>query len=349
MLTVCIIAKNEGLNIEECLVPFSSLTDSFVVVDTGSSDDTKDRALSKGAKVYDFVLENDFSSARNFALEQVKSEWVMMVDADHRMGTEDLRKLKDFLERNDDFDVADLQCEFDGSYAYLPRLWKTSLGLRYKYPVHEYLEVPADLRRTQLDLVVRDPLPRNHVESRKYYIQIMEAYVKKHPEDHRMLYYLISDNRFLRRYKKVVEWGEKYLASNPLNDNQVARVFNHLGYALWKLGLLKQAELAFQHATEFDASLVDSYLLAGDMKFSEANFSDALEWYKHAENCEFKGFKPYHLKPEKYTFEPKRKLALTLHKLGKAEEGLSYLREALALKPHDKELHSLLKTMTQPS
>jgi hypothetical protein len=81
-LVAVVLTRNEAPQIGECL---ASLTwaDSCVVFDSGSTDQTVERAEERGAIVihHPFV---DFASQRNAALETVDAEWVFFVDADER-------------------------------------------------------------------------------------------------------------------------------------------------------------------------------------------------------------------------------------------------------------------------
>ncbi|EKC72033.1 glycosyl transferase, group 2 family protein, partial [human gut metagenome] len=48
----------------------------LIIVDTGSTDRTKEIALKYTDKVYDFEWINDFAAARNFGLEKAKRQMV---------------------------------------------------------------------------------------------------------------------------------------------------------------------------------------------------------------------------------------------------------------------------------
>lgn len=91
-LSVIILTYNEEKNIGDCLQSVRSLTDDVFVVDSGSTDRTVEIARSFGANVIHHPFEN-YSQQRNWALQHlpVQHEWVLNLDADHRM-TELLRK-----------------------------------------------------------------------------------------------------------------------------------------------------------------------------------------------------------------------------------------------------------------
>lgn len=96
-ISVCIIGKNEEQHIESCLAPLVSLPFETVYVDTGSSDRTKELAAGHGAKIYDFAWVDDFSAARNFALEKASHEYVLFLDCDEYLTDLDMSALCDAL------------------------------------------------------------------------------------------------------------------------------------------------------------------------------------------------------------------------------------------------------------
>ncbi len=84
-ISVCIIAKDERENIERAVASVVDGVDEVLVVDTGSKDDTAAIAERAGARVISYEWQDDFSAARNFALDNVSSEWVLQLDADEAL------------------------------------------------------------------------------------------------------------------------------------------------------------------------------------------------------------------------------------------------------------------------
>ena len=76
-LTLSMIVKNEEQYLHGCLKSVKDVADEIIIVDTGSTDSTKDIASSFGAKIYDFDWIDDFSAARNFALEKSTGDWIL--------------------------------------------------------------------------------------------------------------------------------------------------------------------------------------------------------------------------------------------------------------------------------
>ena len=92
-ISVCIIAKNEEAHIEKCLAALSPYDFEIILVDTGSTDRTKEIASQYADKVLDFTWINDFSAARNFSLEQASHDYVLILDCDEIVLSLDRAKL----------------------------------------------------------------------------------------------------------------------------------------------------------------------------------------------------------------------------------------------------------------
>ena len=76
------IVKNEQENLPTCLASVEGIFDEIVVVDTGSSDRTKEIAREFGAKVFDFEWIDHFAAARNEALSHATGDYAFWLDAD---------------------------------------------------------------------------------------------------------------------------------------------------------------------------------------------------------------------------------------------------------------------------
>lgn len=85
LISLCMIVKNEEKNLPRCLDSVKDVVDEMIIVDTGSSDKTKEIARSYGAKVFDFKWIDDFAAARNYSLEKATGEWILVLDADEEL------------------------------------------------------------------------------------------------------------------------------------------------------------------------------------------------------------------------------------------------------------------------
>ena len=76
------IVKNEELVLARCLDSLKEIADEFIIVDTGSTDKTKEIAKNYTDQIYDYKWEDDFSKARNFSFSKATKEYIYCADAD---------------------------------------------------------------------------------------------------------------------------------------------------------------------------------------------------------------------------------------------------------------------------
>lgn len=101
-LSVCIIAKNEQHNIVRCLESLKPYSFEIVVVDTGSTDATKQIAAEFTDRIYDFEWCDDFAAAKNFAISKASNFYVMILDSDEFLEKIDVEELYRMIETNPD-------------------------------------------------------------------------------------------------------------------------------------------------------------------------------------------------------------------------------------------------------
>jgi len=88
-IAILIQTHNEEKNIEACIASARLLSDTVIVVDMESTDKTQELARNYGATVVSFPFSHYVEPGRAFAIQQIKSDWVFILDADERM-TKDL-------------------------------------------------------------------------------------------------------------------------------------------------------------------------------------------------------------------------------------------------------------------
>ena len=102
-ISLCMIVKNEQQTLSRCLESVRDVVDEIIIVDTGSTDSTKDVAKKYTDKIYDFKWIDDFSSARNFSFSKASMDYCMWLDADDIISEKNkvkLLKLKNRLSTN---------------------------------------------------------------------------------------------------------------------------------------------------------------------------------------------------------------------------------------------------------
>lgn len=100
-VSVLIQTHNEEKHIEECIKSARYLTDSIVVVDMKSTDNTSKIAKQNGATVISFTSYPFYvEPAREFGIKEIKTEWVMILDADERMTKNLAREIREKTDCN---------------------------------------------------------------------------------------------------------------------------------------------------------------------------------------------------------------------------------------------------------
>ena len=149
-VSLCMIVKNEEAVLRRCLDSVADLVEEIIIVDTGSSDRTKEIAGEYTDKVYDFEWINDFSAARNFAFSKATRDYIYSADADEVLDEENHRRFK-ILKENllPEIEIVQMkygnQLHFGTVYnfdeEYRPKLFKRIREFQWIEPIHETIRI----------------------------------------------------------------------------------------------------------------------------------------------------------------------------------------------------------------
>jgi tetratricopeptide (TPR) repeat protein len=203
-VSLCLIARDEEHNLPDCLGPLADLVGEIVVVDTGSSDRTREVAARLGARVFDFPWVDSFAAARNESLRHARLPWVLWLDADDRLDAANRDRLRGMLASLPDDQSAYLMQQqsgpADGTEVGMGvdhvRLFRNHPAIRWDYRVHEQI-VPAILRHggrlRRTDIAIRhvgyqDPALRKRKEERN--LRLLRMQDADRPDDSATLFHL---------------------------------------------------------------------------------------------------------------------------------------------------------------
>ena len=143
MLSLSWIVRDEATRIEACLRSVQDFVDEMVVVDTGSTDETVALAQACGARIEHLEWPGDFAPARNAALEHVKGDWVLVLDADEQLRTEAIPKLKALMAQPDVLVINLLRHELGAAmapYSNVSRLFRRHPRIQWSKPYHSMID-----------------------------------------------------------------------------------------------------------------------------------------------------------------------------------------------------------------
>ena len=145
-ISVCMIVKNEESVLARCLDSLEGLYEELIIVDTGSTDKTREIAASYTDRVYDFEWTGNFSDARNFSFSKASCEYIYAADADEVVDEENrlkFRMLKEAL--IPEVEIVQMyygnQLSQNSIYNYdrelRPKLYKRLREFVWQEPIHE--------------------------------------------------------------------------------------------------------------------------------------------------------------------------------------------------------------------
>ncbi len=100
-LALAMIVRNAAQDLSICLKSARHIVNEIVIVDTGSTDSTREVAAHFGAQVISEPWRQDFSAARNASIAAVECGWVIVLDADEELDQKAARALPSLLRGKD--------------------------------------------------------------------------------------------------------------------------------------------------------------------------------------------------------------------------------------------------------
>lgn len=257
-LSQCMIVKNEEKNIRRALSWGKDIVCEQIIVDTGSTDRTVEIAREMGAKVYYFQWCDDFSAAKNYAIEQAAGDWIAFLDADEYFSREDAEKLIDLLAEIEDSKLAEenphlmIRCawvQLDGegrpfSVSVQDRIFRNLPEIRYSGRIHEQIGrwggnegplVCIDERKT-LSIMHTGYVPSVMKEKEKWErnIQMLLWEIEENPEELTPYAYLGDAYVGMGDIRKAIEVYEKTLTGTP-GENVNEYCYMNAGKSLLRL------------------------------------------------------------------------------------------------------------------
>ncbi len=170
-ISVCMIVKNEEKVLSRCLESLKCIADEIIIVDTGSSDATKEIAARYTDKVYDFEWIYDFSAARNLSFSKATMDYIYVADADEVIDEDNIQKfllLKEKMVK--EIDIVQMiyanQLLYNTTYNFdeehRPKLYKRLRTFRWEEPIHESVVITPVIYDS--DIVIKHLPTSNHAD-----------------------------------------------------------------------------------------------------------------------------------------------------------------------------------------
>ena len=351
-LSLAMIVRDEESLIRRVLTDAGAVCDELVVVDTGSSDNTRAIAAEAGASVHEIPWRDDFATARNASFAWCSGDWILWLDADDVLP--DLTKraiieLKEWLP--DDLDLV------AGPYHYTihddgtvllkvirERLIRRQSGVRWEGRVHEV--IPFDEARSILvpELVVEHrPAPDRRALNADRNIRILEREIEGGHPTPRTLFYYANELYDHLRYAEASNAYRNFLAADrrPSADRYWAHLY--LAESARVLGDEETVLDASVKAIGEDPSRAEAYVSLGRVFFDRGQWEKALPLFVAATSSTppVTGF----VRNVDYLYGPWDFLSVCLDRLGRRHEALAAAEKALPGNPEADRIRSNMRWM----
>lgn len=347
MITVslCMIVKNEEELLRRCLTSVSDLVDEIIIVDTGSTDNTKEIARSFTDKVYDFQWINDFSAARNFAFSKATKEYQFWLDADDVM-IEHNRNLFLELKKTLSPEVDMVLFKYDylvdkndkALYTfYRERLCKRANNYKWNDPIHEYIQIQGN--NLLSDVAVTH---KRTSDSGNRNLKIYEEMLKNDvPFSARSLYYYARELRDHEMNSKAVEYFTKFLELKEGSIDDSVNACIEMGKILKKQNRLEDALKALFKSFEYNIPTAEACCEIGGIFQEQKNSRKAIFWYELIQTLKIPENYISTINLDSWSFIPNIELAVCYYKMGNIEKAIYYNGLAALSKPdHKSVLHN---------
>jgi len=359
-LGLAMIVRNGGEALRRCLQSVHSVVSELVVVDTGSTDNSREIARECGATCASIAWGDDFSQARNAALELSTTDWIVTLDADEELDGEAKQRIPRLLKNHHVAGYAVPIRNYlparhgsingnrakanDGRCAsakdapafaehLVVRLFRRHPQIRYQGCVHEAVApqiLAAGLKLAPANFCIHHLgflATAQHAGKAEFYLGLLRKKVEQEPANPMVWLELARQlHEPFRMNEEALLCLDRSLSLSPgmAGAALLAGLVNlDLGRNQEALAALKLAESDGEYAAEREHCRGDAFHNLGMLKESQAAYQKCLQLIGHDPQIE-------------------SKLGYVEVKLGERRSGLLRIHNALAALPLGAELHERL-------
>lgn len=331
-ISLCMIVKNEEEVLANCLSSVEEICDEIIIVDTGSTDRTKEIASKFTDKIYDFTWIDDFSAARNYSFSLATKDYILWLDADDVILPEEqkkFKKLKKNLNSNIDAVSMNYIAATDGNgnptfHYRRNRLVKRSKGFKWIGPVHEYLAVHGNILEADISIHHKKREKKVDTQSIGRNLRIYENRIKNGEEfSPRDLFYYANELKDHKQYNKAIIYYQEFLDGKKgwIEDNIRACIYMADCYA--RLGEKENELMALFKTFNYDEPRSEACCRIGDIFQARKDFKTALFWYQLAVKMKHKKTGGFH-HTSYTTWYPHLALCVCYWQLGNVGESIKH-------------------------
>lgn len=290
-ISVCMIVKNEEAVLARCLDSLQGIADEIVIVDTGSTDRTKEIAALYTNRIYDFTWVHDFSAARNFAFSKATKEYIYSADADEVLEEKDREKflnLKQVLLPEIEIvemiyvNPEDCNMVYNFTKEPRPKLFKRLREFRWIDPIHETVALNPLVYSSDIEIMHR---PQSMHSGRDF--QAMERELKKSGRLSGRLYSMYAKELYIsgsgEDFAIAAPWFQKRLEQPDISADARAEAVCVLAkYFSLQKSYEQMLSIVLMEVATNPAPAAELLFLLGEYYEASGKEAEAVFWYKKA-------------------------------------------------------------------
>lgn len=290
-ISVCMIVKNEEAVLARCLDSLRGIADEIVIVDTGSTDRTKEIAALYTSRIYDFTWIYDFAAARNFAFSKATKDYIYSADADEVLEETDRQKflmLKQALLPEIEIvemiyvNPADCNMVYNFTKEPRPKLFKRLREFRWIDPVHETVALAPLVYSSDIEIQHR---PQSMHSGRDFDVMLRELKRTGYLSDR--LYSMYAKELFIsgteEDFAAAAPWFEKRTMKQDLAaDAKTEAVCVLAKYASLQRKYETMLSVILAELSKNPSPAAELCYLLGEYYEISGKDAEAVVWYKRA-------------------------------------------------------------------
>ncbi len=338
-ISLCMIVRNEEEVLARCLESVKDAVDEIIIMDTGSTDETKAIALRYTDKVFDFEWIDDFSAARNAAYDRATMDYQMWLDADDVLPPEEAEKLlrlKETLDPNIDMVAMKYITHFDENgvpvhISTRERMMKRERGFRFTDPIHEFIALTPNTLYSDI-VIHHKQLPKEGRSDRN--LRVYEALEAKGAEfSPRQVYYFARELKDHGHWAKSTYYFERFLDSEKGWSEDNIAACHALSICYNALGDRHKIRPILTKSFIYDAPRAEICSEIGYYYKKEQDYKTALKWFNLAAGLDETDSRGFILK-DYWGYIPNIEACVCAFELGDFDAAYRYNERAAEFKPN---------------
>ena len=338
-ISLCMIVKNEEQVLGRCLESVKAAVDEIILVDTGSTDRTKEIGAEFGAQLYDFEWIDDFSAARNASFSKATKDYILWLDADDVLSPSDQKKLLALKESLDPA-VTVVMMKYhtafhaDGTPSftyYRERLIKNHMGYRWDGEIHEAITPSGNILYSDISVMHKKAGPGDPERNLRIFEGMRKSGKQLSPR-HR--FYYARELFYHARYQEAIAEFTAFLDSKQGWIENCIDACKLLSYCYASLGDRENQLRALLRSLEYDLPRAELCCEVGQYFMEFSRYKEAIFWYEIAVSREKNEKSGAFIQPDCYDYIPYLQLCVCWDRMGDHEKAASYNELAGAIKPN---------------